>query len=84
MSKYLHISFLHRIFALLIKKNELPHQSRLGNSSNFIEMPRQAFILMAGPTSKEVFFGNRRITKEWESSNPDYRSFIALFGVAFL
>jgi len=34
----------------------LPHQSRLGNSSNFSEIPRQAMLSNGGPHPKlEVF-----------------------------
>jgi hypothetical protein len=35
-------------------KGKIPHQSILGNSSNFKEIPRQACPLMAGPTPKGV------------------------------
>lgn len=33
---------------------DIPHQSKLGNSSKFKEMPRQAFPSMAGPAPKGV------------------------------
>lgn len=54
MQKNLRNRTLFYIFAL-IRKRSLPHQSRLGNSSNTNEMPRQAFALMAGPNLYEVF-----------------------------
>jgi hypothetical protein len=33
---------------------DIPHQSKLGNSSNLSEMPRQAYQLMAGPAPQGV------------------------------
>lgn len=56
MPKNLHDRTFFVIFALVVKRL-LPHQSRLGNSSNTNEMPRQAFALMASPNLYEVFFG---------------------------
>lgn len=56
---------------------DIPHQSKLGNSSKFKEMPRQAFPSMAGPAPKGVdLMVTRRITKIGEHSNPVVRSFV--------
>ena len=57
-------------------RQKLPHQSKLGNSSNFIEIPRQACLSMAGPTPQGVDYHHRRITKTVKSSNPVIRSFV--------
>ena len=58
------------------KDEKKPHQSRLGNSSNIYEMPRQAFVSNGGPQPTCRCFYARRITKDRKPSNPDYRSFI--------
>lgn len=54
----------------------IPHQSRLGNSSNYYEIPRQSSHLMAGLNFLwEVHSWCRRITKDGENSKPVYSEF---------
>jgi len=71
-----------KINSYICIRERYPHQSRLGNSSNFHEKPRLLSFSDGGPCSVRKS-KDRRITKEGEYSNPVYRSFIALFDVVF-
>lgn len=62
------INHFHYLCVIKAKARELnqeiPHQSRLGNSSIKIEIPRHAAALMAGPHRKvSLLTEHRRITK---------------------
>ena len=63
-----------------------PHQSGLGNSSNHIEIPRQAWPSDGGPHSPsgEVFVKTGWITKDGGRSNPVYSEFHRILWCGFL
>ena len=66
----------------------MPHQSRLGNSSNHYEMPRQAWSSDGGPQVTlngilRVLSAPGGLQKKTSTQTLSYRSFIASFDVAF-
>ena len=66
----------------------MPHQSRLGNSSNHYEMPRQAWSSNGGPQVTlngilRVLSAPGGLQKKTSTQTLSYRSFIASFDVAF-